>query len=229
MVIHTALAAQWAERWARGGPLAFAGCVRPVAPNSWLDTATCARGADTLPSTFSPHCSDFNMSPGNGADGADGAYMLMTRGSLREEHDAFPSTPAWDHWRPDLHRPFSSAYALAQGVEPHTMLPQPRVEKILGVETTRKSMTLDYIFLKGDVVVESVQKPKAAIGTTLPNRNEPSDHLLIAADLRVRTAPQEGYAAILPQAAWLYEAREGVAAPRAAADEARSYPPRNHF
>jgi len=132
-----------------------------------------------------PHivCGDFNFTP------TSSPYALVTSGSLPETHPQYPPTRSCDPWRPSLDAPLESAYLTKLGAEPDfTNLATTKFGGGLFCET------LDYIFLsKGDWSVRAVkplQRRDAVVPEckSYPSRGEPSDHVLIWADLEMRAA-----------------------------------------
>ena len=140
-----------------------------------------------------PHilAGDFNILP----DSAH--YRLITTGLLDESDPTYPPMKYGVEWKPTCH-PMDSAYAKNNGIEPsftnYAHLKEEE-EAFIG--------TLDYIFLsrneeedgssssssKGKewVVCDTVKLPeREESGGPFPNECEPSDHLLIAADLELR-------------------------------------------
>lgn len=127
---------------------------------------------------------DFNIKP------ADGAYELLTAGSLPASH---PDVPAPEviaaggvAWRPRLQARLRSAYAAA-GSEPawtnHT---------VSGGKKRANPFTdvLDYVFVSEDWSVEAVMPTPPATPPypdhtypLCPSAEEPSDHIMIGATL----------------------------------------------
>lgn len=113
---------------------------------------------------------DFNIKP------SSSMYHLLTAGTLPTEHPDYPTLV--DSWLPDV-APLRSAYALAHGQEPDfTNFAQSRQDPVF-IET------LDYIFLSKHWEVKAVQKlpNRAEVAGPLPNAEEPSDHMLLAAQI----------------------------------------------
>jgi endonuclease/exonuclease/phosphatase family metal-dependent hydrolase len=131
---------------------------------------------------------DFNVKP------RDDNYALLTCGALPAESRARPCVrtlpmsngqPAEpDRFECKIPEGMRSAYALALGREPDFTNHALTDCSVDGVPFTD---TLDYIFLSKHWSVESVrQLPPLAAATRAacgPNSDEPSDHLLIGADL----------------------------------------------
>ena len=164
MVAHTAMMAQEAQRFAGGDPLILAG--------------------------------DFNFKP------YDACYALLQNGELPEDHALQPPLPApFDAaWKAKV-KPMRSAYVARSGVEPaFTNYARTARDEETFVEC------LDYIWLSDEWKVADVAKvpespsllrgPKgevAGVGTkpgevpcvSLPNADEPSDHLMIGCELRL--------------------------------------------
>lgn len=136
-------------------------------------------GLSTIPYILA---GDFNLKP------SDALYTYLTTGKLDTNDPYYPTPPATDvsfHWAPGILEPVNSAYAL-NGKEPD-FTNYARVR-----EGEPFVDTLDYIFVSpNNVAVSSVK--------SLPNRDqslgpypnldpavsEPSDHVLIAADLEI--------------------------------------------
>eukprot|EP00899_Mesostigma_viride_P005515 jgi/Mesvir1/14965/Mv14631-RA.1 len=128
---------------------------------------------------------DFNIKPG------DDCYKMIIQGSLDESSAAFPDAPSWESWRPIMKGGgLRSAYAVANGAEPDFT----NFAKIKEQEPFID--TLDYIFLSSGIAVEAVEPlpHRSQVKGPFPNADEPSDHILIAADLRVTAAPSNGCA-----------------------------------
>ncbi len=118
---------------------------------------------------------DWNFKP------TSAQYELLTRGTLSREHAEYPAAPAWERWRPELPMALRSAYAEAHGAEPpFTNYAQTRSDPVF-VET------LDYIFVGAGVqVLDADALPALAdVVGPFPTEAEPSDHVLLAATLRV--------------------------------------------
>lgn len=145
MVIHTALAAQRAIKFANGHPLILAG--------------------------------DWNFKPGTAP------YQLLTTGNLSEEHPAYPAYPDGENWRIETGlSELRSAYA-----ERHPG-GEPEFTNYAWVKDDPDPFagTLDYIFVSEETEVLSVGRLPSitSITSPLPNREEPSDHLMLSARIR---------------------------------------------
>lgn len=121
------------------------------------------------------HCillGDFNFKP------IDSCYSLCTQGSLSEEDEFYPEPLHPDEdWKPEFEYGFESAYKQQNGEEPDfTNYAQIRDDPVF-IET------LDYIFyspsLKLTGVVELPHRDD--VKGPLPNKEEPSDHILLGA------------------------------------------------
>lgn len=117
---------------------------------------------------------DWNLTPDSAT------YKLLTTGELPKEDASFP-TPKHDYdWSPTI-QPMKSAYADFEGSEPD-FTNYARVK-----EDDPFIGTLDYIFLSKEwkvVGVHNLPHRKDA-GGPFPNETEPSDHVLISADLEL--------------------------------------------
>ena len=157
MVIHSTLAAKRVAAVAKGAPYVLAG--------------------------------DFNVKP------YDASYALLTGGSLPAEFADWAPTPqprppadAARAFAPTLDAPLVSAYAAANGAEPD--FTNFAYTRAMGDERDAFVECLDYVFCSpGQWAVRGV-KPlpsKATMDITkpFPTKAEPSDHVLIAADLEI--------------------------------------------
>jgi 2',5'-phosphodiesterase len=115
---------------------------------------------------------DFNIKP------RDSMYRLLTEGSVEAGNPDLPPVEEGDFWRAEV-EPMRSAYREAQGSEPDfTNFAQVKNEEPF-VDT------LDYIFLSKQWEVRAVEPlpHRDEVKGPLPNEDEPSDHILIAADV----------------------------------------------
>lgn len=117
---------------------------------------------------------DWNITPNSST------YKLMTTGQLDKEDDTFPSPKHGMEWEPTIEG-MRSAYAIASGREPD-FTNYARIE-----ENDPFIDTLDYIFLSKEWKVTSVKEicSRENANGPFPNAKEPSDHVLIAADLEL--------------------------------------------
>jgi 2',5'-phosphodiesterase len=118
---------------------------------------------------------DFNIKP------VDAAYRLLTTGAIDPNDPAFPTG---GDWQPRQREPVRSAYALHnQGQEPDcTNYSRCGAQEDCFIDT------LDYIFVASDsvqVTGVTALSPREDLAGPLPNADEPSDHLLIAADVEI--------------------------------------------
>jgi len=120
---------------------------------------------------------DFNFVPGSSS------YRLLTEGRWDVEHEDFPQPGGNDDtgWSANNVQRVSSAYVLKNGREPD-FTNNARVR-----EEPPFTETLDYVFLSPHWSVQDViELPgRDAIAGPFPNAQEPSDHMLIGADLRL--------------------------------------------
>jgi len=116
---------------------------------------------------------DWNITP------QSPTYKLMTTGVLEKKDETYPSTKYDMEWAPTI-QPMRSAYAVA-GSEPD-FTNYARVQ-----ENEPFIDTLDYIFLSKEWKVASVKEimNRVDVNGPFPNAKEPSDHVLIAADLEL--------------------------------------------
>lgn len=119
---------------------------------------------------------DFNIKP------SDAMYRMLTGGGLDRVDPCYPTPKNSFEWAPTA-RPVRSAYAVAGGEPDFTNFARVREEEPF-VDT------LDYIFISDAWTVDKVlelPKRETAQGP-FPNLdvNEPSDHVLIAADLSIK-------------------------------------------
>ena len=120
---------------------------------------------------------DFNITP------RSPQYALLTTGELPGDAagaDATPAYPPGDGWRAEV-QPLRSALAEAHGAEPAF------TNYVCVKEEPEFVETLDYVFVSPDVEVagaDALPVSTEGLGGPLPSAEEPSDHLLLAADLR---------------------------------------------
>eukprot|EP00339_Tiarina_fusa_P026994 CAMPEP_0117001610 /NCGR_PEP_ID=MMETSP0472-20121206/3554_1 /TAXON_ID=693140 ORGANISM="Tiarina fusus, Strain LIS" /NCGR_SAMPLE_ID=MMETSP0472 /ASSEMBLY_ACC=CAM_ASM_000603 /LENGTH=341 /DNA_ID=CAMNT_0004701679 /DNA_START=103 /DNA_END=1129 /DNA_ORIENTATION=+ len=119
---------------------------------------------------------DFNLKP------YGSSYQLLTTGKMDVGDPEWPTPKFGMEWHPTI-KPLQSAYAVSDHGEPDfTNYAQTR-EDLPFIDT------LDYIFCSDEWKVVGVKElpHRDEAGGPFPNldRNEPSDHVLIAADLRI--------------------------------------------
>ncbi|KAJ1435545.1 Endonuclease/exonuclease/phosphatase [Ochromonadaceae sp. CCMP2298] len=116
---------------------------------------------------------DFNIKPDSSM------YELMTKGKIEKNHPDYPENVEGDTWAPDLSPPLKSAYVTANGAEPDFT----NYAKVQDQETFIE--TLDYLFYSPGWEVKSVKDlpPRGEVPGPLPNEAEPSDHILISAEM----------------------------------------------
>ena len=132
---------------------------------------------------------DFNFKPHAG----EACYQLVTTGRLEPTHPHYPQPPAWEPWRPELSTPFTSAYAAAS----EDGKTEPAFTNFVSMPDDEFCDTLDYVFVSPGVSVTGVDAlPSKGDCGPMPNKQQPSDHLCIAADLDVPLA--EATAEALP-------------------------------
>jgi len=123
-------------------------------------------------------CGDWNFKP------RESPYALVTTGRLPEGCEDAPVPREWDAsgWEPSTPSGLRSAYAVANGEEPDFT----NFGQMKGMDEPFIDC-LDYIFVSDGVGVDGV-KPlphRSDVTGPFPSAAEPSDHLLIAADLRL--------------------------------------------
>jgi endonuclease/exonuclease/phosphatase family metal-dependent hydrolase len=160
MLMHSSLYAQWAQRFAR---------TAKGSPN----------GADAC----APHVvvGDFNVTP------STPSYALLTTGQVEADHPELPP-PRAPHdrtrWQFDAlpAGPMRSAYAVAGGGSEPDFTNNAWIK-----DGPAFRETLDYILLSKEWSVKAVEPlpPLSSLDAEdfYPNASEPSDHLLLAADL----------------------------------------------
>ncbi len=120
---------------------------------------------------------DFNFKP------SDPQYKMYVTGAMDASDVAYPSPPPGaEPFRAVLPAPLRSAYAEANGgAEPDFSNMAQVKDEPMFVDV------LDYIFVSDGVQVltADVMPHRSAVAGPLPNADEPSDHLLVAATLRV--------------------------------------------
>ena len=131
---------------------------------------------------------DFNFKP------VDPVYRLLTTGTLGNDNDVPtpPShRPAHAPWKPTLREPVKSAYAVLNNGREPDFTNYARV----GDAPDCFIDTLDYIFVANrGVEVESVRAlpHRDQADGPFPNADEPSDHVLLAANVRVTSSGDGG-------------------------------------
>jgi len=124
------------------------------------------------------YCGDFNSTP------ISSVYKLLTAGHFDRHHLDHPkhAMPPEDKWNPDV-KPLRSAYKIKRGKEPNfTNYSHDRYNEKPFIDV------LDYIFISDHWDVVSVEELPGTVenySTPLPNEEEPSDHLLISAQLLI--------------------------------------------
>jgi 2',5'-phosphodiesterase len=122
---------------------------------------------------------DFNVKP------HDACYKVITEGSIPDDHPQSPTHagPApWDSaWRPAVSPPLRSAYRDALGREPgFTNFARTKGQEASFCEC------LDYVFMSPEWTVRDVvgvpETPPEGV-ESFPTAREPSDHILIGAEL----------------------------------------------
>ena len=122
---------------------------------------------------------DFNLKPG------DAGHTLITTGDLDESHEGYPIMPAGYTGEPFNVKPqkkMESAYVRVNGEEPN-FTNHARIK-----DDDPFIDTLDYIFVTDDVeVVEVLNLPhRDQVKGPFPAATEPSDHIMLAATIRVK-------------------------------------------
>jgi 2',5'-phosphodiesterase len=121
---------------------------------------------------------DWNIKPDSSS------YRLLTTGQMDRGDPDWPTSKFGVEWEPTA-KPMRSAYAVCdpEGKEPDFTNYARIKEQEPFIET------LDYIFVSPEWKVKNVKSIKSRVeaGGPFPNldRNEPSDHVLIAAELEL--------------------------------------------
>lgn len=123
-----------------------------------------------------PHilAGDFNFMPDSPT------YQLVTTGQLDEQDATYPTSKYGLEWKSTIHG-MQSAYAQSDNGEPDfTNFAQVKEDDpFIG--------TLDYIFLSKHWNVNNVRRTveRSKANGPFPNKDEPSDHILISADVEL--------------------------------------------
>lgn len=122
---------------------------------------------------------DFNLKP------QDAVYQYLVSGELESSDESYPTAfDAEQSWVPVMTAPVRSAYAVRNQEEPNfTNYAKVRDDPAF-------IDTLDYIFLTSDAIeVTSVHElpHRDDSNGPFPNAEEPSDHIMIAADLQIKS------------------------------------------
>lgn len=116
---------------------------------------------------------DFNIRPDSPQ------YQLLTTGKIDPSHKDYPLGLKNDNWQPNLAYPLKSAYQELLGKEPDFTNYAKVKDKDPFMDT------LDYIWVSPQWQVQEVVNlpKKEEISSFLPNEDQPSDHLLLGAEL----------------------------------------------
>lgn len=119
---------------------------------------------------------DFNFQPGSTM------YRIITEGNVESNNIHLPKPLPGDNWKPILNNPFRSAYKLKLNKEPD-FTNNARIK-----DSEPFIDTLDYIFLSPQWLVEDVEDlpSRDILQGPLPTDTQPSDHILIAANLSLK-------------------------------------------
>ena len=124
---------------------------------------------------------DFNIKPD------DSIYKLLTTGELSKDDSAHPTPKHSCEWKPSLIEPVRSAYAVHSNTGN-----EPDFTNYAQIKKDDPFIdTLDYIFVSPHWDVDAVRElpSRQETGGPFPNldRGEPSDHLLIAATVSLKS------------------------------------------
>lgn len=140
------------------------------------DIATAAASKDDSSSSSVPYilCGDWNIKPDSAT------YKMLTTGKLDAEDETFPTPKHGMEWSVTA-ASMRSAYADKDGMEPD-FTNYARIK-----ENDPFIDTLDYIFLSPEWKVQSTKSivNRSIANGPFPNAKEPSDHVMIRADLEV--------------------------------------------
>lgn len=116
---------------------------------------------------------DFNLKPGSPE------YIMITTGKLNVDDPTYPTPKYGMEWMISAPIPMKSAYAEANGCEPNFTNHAKCREDEPFIDV------LDYIFLSPEWSVEGVKylPHRDEVNGPLPSEQEPSDHILIAANM----------------------------------------------
>ena len=125
---------------------------------------------------------DFNIKP------SDYMYQLLTTNEPDLQNPAhIVPTASWDSWRPQLEYPLRSAYGVTRGEPEFTNYARSRDAPVPFIGT------LDYIFVSPQCHVIATDKlcslDMARERGPRPTVQEPSDHLMLAADIAIPGTP----------------------------------------
>eukprot|EP00903_Cladosiphon_okamuranus_P007240 g7026.t1 len=126
---------------------------------------------------------DFNFNPDSDC------YKLAVEGDLDESSGDFPVRPDWEkEWSPKTGVSLESAYKQVDGKEPD-FTNNAKVE-----DWDPFIDTLDYIFHTPGITATKVLplKHRSEVKGPFPNAEEPSDHVLLAAEYKIDRKGEEG-------------------------------------
>lgn len=122
-------------------------------------------------------CGDFNIKP------QSNMYRMLTNGGIESECDEVPEKDENDSSDWDFKmKPLRSAYMVKNGKEPlFTNYAQTKFDKQPFIDC------LDYIFLSDEWIVKKVEDTptEQEVQGPMPTLTQPSDHLLISAELEI--------------------------------------------
>lgn len=127
------------------------------------------------------YCGDFNIKPDSPM------YTLLTNGKVDSSIPEYPVSLDSDNWKPEV-APLKSCYKELLGKEPEYTNNARIVDQEPFIET------LDYIFMSSGhswkvhevESLETKHPAKADVKEPLPSEHEPSDHILLSADMQLK-------------------------------------------
>jgi len=184
MSIHTDLAARHVQRFAGAGSIATKegdGSVTDDTDTTETTTTDASSSGSTTGSMPYILAGDWNIKPG------DSSYRLLTTGMMDKGAPEWPTPKFGVEWKPTSTK-MRSAYAVAS-IDGKT---EPDFTNYARIKEEEPFIdTLDYIFLSDEWNVTGVkelpnrQNAYGPFPNLDPNVNEPSDHIMISADLEL--------------------------------------------
>jgi hypothetical protein len=194
-VTHCALSAQHIQKFAKADPFVYVGDfnIKPLSSQYELLTRGSLDKNVRLFSFITNSCSCaltflflwylVFLAPSHAHHSHSPAHThLCSYYTAYTQHPDYPQVEEGDSWTPEVKPPLSSAYVTKEGAEPDFTNYAKVQEDPTFIET------LDYIFHSKGWQVDSVLPlpHRDTVAGPLPNKDEPSDHILISARMSLK-------------------------------------------